>query len=52
MSRVNGRQLRRRYVQRLERARREFANDAHAPAGYRDGFCAGLEFAQTVLRKG
>lgn len=49
---VNGTRLRRRYTLRLERARREWQTDQQVPAGYRDGFCAGLEYAQALLRKG
>lgn len=51
-TRVNGNRLRRRYTLRLERARREWQADEVMPTGYRDGFCAGLEFAQAVIRKG
>lgn len=51
-ARVNGTRLRRRYTARLERARREWQSEDGMPQGYRDGFCAGLLFAQTVIRKG
>lgn len=51
-TRVNGNRLRRRYTLRLERARREWQTDEALPQGYRDGFCAGLEFAQAVIQKG
>jgi hypothetical protein len=51
-TRVNGPRLRRRYTLRLERARRDCQADEAIPQGYREGFCAGLEFAQTVIRKG
>jgi hypothetical protein len=51
-SRVNGTRLRRRYTARLERVRQEWLTDEGIPEGYRDGFCAGLQFAQTLIRKG
>lgn len=49
---VNSTRLRRRYTLRLERARQEWRSEERVPAGYRDGFCAGLEYAQALIRKG